>query len=346
MNFAALVRERRPFLLEGSVFERLVRDPQVEVDPLIFNASLIYDDYGAKVLERVHRDYLDVGQRVRLPMVALTDTWRANPERIAGSAFKGRPVNEDAAAFICRIRDSYDGAGIFVAGMTGPRGDGYKPDEALSPNDAEQFHRQQCAALVAGGVDFLFGMTLPAVCEAEGIARAMATTGMPYMLSFVVRRDGTVLCGTPLAEAVRILDETEPAPPVAYFINCVHPTVASEAMDVTRARRSRSGQALHRHLRQYIGPRPGGPRRHRGTADRGPRHAGGPDHRHPRPARLHHARRLLRHQPRSYQLSRTGDGCGRVTGSPCFARRLRCAPSRLAVRGVRAEAPVTGAQPG
>lgn len=38
-----------------------------------------------------------------------------------------------------------------------------------------------------------YAATFPAFSEAQGIAAAMAKTGMPYMLSFVIRRDGTLL---------------------------------------------------------------------------------------------------------------------------------------------------------
>ena len=235
MDFAAFARSRRPCLCEGSIYEKLRRDPDVEIDPYIFHAGLIYDDHGAAVLERTHREYLEVGQRKGLPMITVTDTWRANAERVAQSRFRDRRVNQDVAAFLCRIRDSYSqsGAEIFVAGQTGPRGDAYKASEALSPEAAAEFHRPQMEALCEGGVDFLIAATLPALCEAEGIARAMAATGKPYSLSFVVRRDGTLLDRTKLADAVRILDRNQPNSPVGYFVNCVHPSVFAQALEVT-----------------------------------------------------------------------------------------------------------------
>lgn len=88
-------------------------------------------------------------------------------------------------------------------------------------------------ALCEGGVDFLIAATLPALCEAEGIARAMAATDKPYSLSFVVRRDGTLLDRTRLADAVRILDRNQPNSPVGYFVNCVHPSVFAQALEIT-----------------------------------------------------------------------------------------------------------------
>src|SRR5215471_8681066 len=94
-------------LSEGSIYERLRRDPAITFDPDLAHATLIYDPKSASLLEQVHREYLDVGQDHGLTMFALTDTWRANQERIDRSRFKGTPINEDNARFVAHIRDSY-----------------------------------------------------------------------------------------------------------------------------------------------------------------------------------------------------------------------------------------------
>lgn len=221
-------------LSEGSIYERLRRHPAIEFDPYLAHATSIYNAASVLILEQVHREYLEVGQRHNLAMVALTDTWRGNQERIDQSKFRGYKVNQDNAQFLAAIRDSYgaSAAPIFIAGQIGPRGDAYSPREALSSTAAERFHAPQLEALTEAQVDFLYAATLPALSEAVGIARAMAKTGLPSLLSFVIRQDGTLLDGTPLAQAVETIDNATPKPPTGYAINCVHPTVFSEAMTV------------------------------------------------------------------------------------------------------------------
>ena len=54
------------------------------------------------LLEQVHREYLDVGQNHGLAMFALTDTWRANHERIDRSRYKGVPIQSRQCAFLRR----------------------------------------------------------------------------------------------------------------------------------------------------------------------------------------------------------------------------------------------------
>jgi homocysteine S-methyltransferase len=218
---------------EGSMYERLRRDPVVRFDPEMAQATLVYDDASRAVLERTHREYLDIGQAYGVPILTATDTWRANRERQDRSLFRAHPVNQDNVRFLRGLRASY-GTGavpILIGGSVGPRGDAYRPDEALGREAAAAFHAPQVAALAEAGPDYLIGNTLPAVSEARGIADVFAATGLPYILSFVVRADGAVLDGTPLAIAIEAIDAATISAPAGYGINCVHPSLLGAALD-------------------------------------------------------------------------------------------------------------------
>ncbi len=186
MRFDEFVKNASFALSEGSVYERLRRDPSVEFDPYIFHASLIYDENARQILAGVHREYMDVAQKYQLPMLVTTDTWRASQERIDLSKFKGRKVNQDNVQFMKDLRAEYreNTQPIFVVGQIGPRGDAYKPEEALSKAQAESFHCPQLEALAETGVDLLFAATLPALSEAQGIAVAMSKFDLPYHVEF------------------------------------------------------------------------------------------------------------------------------------------------------------------
>lgn len=257
MRFDEFVHNTAFALSEGSMYERLRRHPSIEFDPYIFHASLIYDDKAIQILEGVHREYIDVAQKYHLPILTMTDTWRANQERIDSSNFKGCKVNQDNAEFMIRLRESYGSfaKSIFICGQIGPRGDAYKPEEALSKMDAELFHHAQLAAFAESGVDLLYAATLPAISEAQGIAVAMSKFGLPYMLSFVIRPEGTLLDGTLLGEAIDIIDNSVSTPPIGYAVNCVHPKIFSSGMSAleeqnkTYSRRILSYQANTANLR-------------------------------------------------------------------------------------------------
>lgn len=236
-----------PIILgEGSMYERLRRGGSEAFDPDIAYAGMLYDETGRDVLAATHREYLDIGQRYGLPMVAGTPTWHANASRIAKSAHAGRAINADACHFMVALRESYgpDAAPILIAGVTGPFGDGYKPEEAPDTAAAIDLHSPQIAALAEAGIDFFKVQTLPSVAEARGIAKVLGSTGLPYVLSFVIRRDGCVLDGTPLDLAINAIDDETQTPPASYAVNCVHTSVFSAAYEAIHRRSATAAERI------------------------------------------------------------------------------------------------------
>ncbi|WP_434347598.1 homocysteine S-methyltransferase family protein [Myxococcus virescens] len=219
-------------LTEGSVVERLRRHPAGLLDPHVANASLLVAPEGREALAAIYRDYRDIGLRHGLPTLLLTPTWRANAERLARAGLTGRDVFTEAVRLLAGLRDELGEreTRIFIGGLVGCRGDAYQPAEALPRREAAAFHAPHVEALSRAGVDFLVAQALPALSEAEGLALAMARTGAPFLLSFVLRPTGTLLDGTPLAEAVARIDALPDARPTAYMVNCVHPSVFREGL--------------------------------------------------------------------------------------------------------------------
>lgn len=228
------------------MYERLRRGGSEAFDPEIAYAGMLYDEAGRNVLAATHREYLDIGQRYGLPMVAGTPTWRAGATGIAKSGHAGKPVNEDACNFMRALRDSYGpkASPILIAGIIGPFGDGYKPDEAPDTQAATNIHKPQIDALAEAGVDFFKAQTLPSFAEARGIARALESTGTPYVLSFVIRRDGCILDGTPLELAIDTIDEEMQHPPAGYAVNCVHTSVFSTAYTTIHDRNVQAAERI------------------------------------------------------------------------------------------------------
>ena len=125
------------------------------------------------------------------------------------------------------IRKSYGNFSekIYIGGLTGCKGDAYKPEEALSENDAYHFHKEQMQILADAGVDFLLASTLPEINEAKGISKAMSETNKDYVISFVIRDNGKLLDGTLLNDAIKLVDDSVSTPPLFYLTNCIHPDV-------------------------------------------------------------------------------------------------------------------------
>lgn len=219
-----------PVLSEGSVFERLRRTDGIAFDPEVGIGALVADPVGRAALADVHRAYLRVGLERGLPVLLQTDTWRAHPTRIARSAHADRDLNALNAALLRELRDEADGGTVLIGGLVGPLGDGYGGDAAPDADAAERLMRAQAEALAAGGVDLLVAATLPDAGEALGIARALAATGLPYLVGVVVRPDGTLLDGSRLGDLVAAVDAGAARAPVGYALTCVHPSVAAAAL--------------------------------------------------------------------------------------------------------------------
>ncbi|HCY76985.1 MAG TPA: homocysteine methyltransferase [Ignavibacteriales bacterium] len=227
MTFKKAVNFYPHIITEGSIIERLKREFNYPLDDTLSNALMIYNETGEALLEKIYREYIDIAESSDLPIMLLTPTWRTNKERTINANVDMKTINSDAFLFVDTIRKSYSNFSekIYIGGLTGCKGDAYKPEEALSENDSYHFHKEQIQVLADAGVDFLFASTLPALTEAIGIAKAMSETKKDYVISFVIRDNGKLLDGTLLTDAIKIIDDSASTPPLFYLTNCIHPDV-------------------------------------------------------------------------------------------------------------------------
>jgi homocysteine S-methyltransferase len=231
-SFLDLFASSPCILGEGAVIERLRRTSGLELDPHLVNSAFIYSKAPRAALESICRQYLEIGRDSGLPLLVSTPTWRASRERIAAAGYAGADVNGDNARFLNLLRNSYGGyaAKIIICGLMSCRGNAYSPGEALDTGTAQDYHAWQAGKLAESEVDVLLAATLPAISEATGMALALAATGKPYLVSFVVRPAGTLLDGTPLHAAIAAIDAVATPPPLAYLINCTHASFARAAL--------------------------------------------------------------------------------------------------------------------
>jgi len=209
---------------EGAVIERIKRDSDQELDPYIVNAAFIYEDQQRSLLANIFRGYLDIGYAMGLPLLLSTPTWRASQERIQSAGYDGRDVNADNFKFLDGLRRAYGGytEKVVVCGLMSCCGDAYNPADRLAEEEAFRFHSWQADKLAKAGVDCLLAATLPALSEAIGLAAAQAATGKPYIISFVLRPQGTLLDNTLLEDAIATIDAKVDPKPIAYLANCTH----------------------------------------------------------------------------------------------------------------------------
>lgn len=135
-------------------------------------------------------------------------------------------VNKDAVNFMKQLRTRWLSweENILVAGLIGCKNDCYKPVEGLSLQKAYDFHSWQIEKLAEPGVDFLLAATIPTLPEATGMALSMAKTGIPYVISFVINREGAILGRNSPERCVDEIDAACGKPPLGYMINCAYPS--------------------------------------------------------------------------------------------------------------------------
>jgi homocysteine S-methyltransferase len=235
-RFRELLASGGPLVLEGAVVELLRRDPAAPpLHPTLANALHPLSVEGQRALVALWNGYLDAILPTGLPALLLTPTWRASRERGGGAGFEFDRLNGEGARLLGDLRREREGgaAPILVGGLLGCAGDAYRPEEGLGEEDSFRYHLPQATALAEAGVDFLLASTLPALPEAIGLARAMASTGLPAVVGFVFRPSGTLLDGTPVEEAIERIDGRcgrSGEAPAGYLATCTHPDTLGEAL--------------------------------------------------------------------------------------------------------------------
>lgn len=238
MDYATLMDEGHLLLTDGGIETLLIFERGVRLDTPVEAAGLVLDEPGRKALEEVYRDYLQVGARHGIPMQVGTPTFRAGGDRAGAQVER---LNRRCVDLLHRVRDECGpyARKVHLAGVLGPAGDAYRPEEALPPDAALAWHRPQAHALAAAGVDLLFAPTFPSAREALGVARAMAETGLPFVVSFVLGGDGRILDGTPLSQAFAAIDAGTDPRPVGYALSCIHHDLARRALQADPEARGR-----------------------------------------------------------------------------------------------------------
>jgi homocysteine S-methyltransferase len=220
-----------------------VTDGGIETD-LIFNRGidlpefasfpLLDSEEGRKALRDYFLGYVNIAARSGARLLLETPTWRANPDHAAGLGYDVAGVdriNRQAVEFLASVAEEHAPrlTGWEVGGIIGPRGDGYRSDGPINPDEAAEYHRAQIESFRAAGADRVTVLTLTDVGEALGIARAAADAGLPAGIGFTVETDGRLPDGSTLADAIAAVDAD--MAPAYYVINCAHPTHIVHALD-------------------------------------------------------------------------------------------------------------------
>lgn len=228
MDIRSCIANQNHMLMEGALGERLKREYQLDFDEQVAMAKLVYTEGGRSALRKIWKEYMDIAHKYELPFLATTPTRRANKERVERAGCHSSVIL-DNVRFLREIRQESP-IEMYVGGLMGCKGDAYTGEDALSEKDARVFHKWQADLFRAAEADFLYAGIMPALPEAAGMAQAMSETGLPYIISFTIQKDGKLIDGTAISDAIAYIDRSVDVQPMCYMTNCVHPSIVYEAL--------------------------------------------------------------------------------------------------------------------
>ncbi len=221
-------------LIEGALGIRLRKEYGLTPDKVVANASMIYQEDARKAMKEIFGQYIDIAKAYQLPIMLMTPTRKANKSNVEKSSFTEKII-QDNIDFLKEIREEAKQDGklkyIFVGALMGCKGDAYKGTDVLTADEAYQFHSWQAQLFRKAGADFLYAGIMPAVSETIGMARAMGDTGIPYIISFMIRNNGRLIDGTTIHNAISAIEAATDIKPIFYMSNCVHPINVSLALN-------------------------------------------------------------------------------------------------------------------
>ena len=227
MNMRECFDNGNTIMIEGALGVRLRGEYDVHPDAVVANASLIYEARARAAMKEIYGQYMAIADQYNFPIMLMTPTRRANRYNVERSSY-GEEIIRDNVNFLKGVREESVRKGnirndIYIGALMGCMGDAYKATEVLSEKDAYEFHSWQAKLFAGEQVDFLYAGIMPAMSEILGMARAMGDTGIPYIISFMVRNNGRLIDGTTIHDAIKLVEDTVRIKPMTYMANCIHP---------------------------------------------------------------------------------------------------------------------------
>ena len=218
----------RLFLTDGGLETSLIfldglALPHFAAFPLLKTAE------GRRALDDYFDAYVAVAARHGTGLVLESATWRANPDwgdLLGYDSAAIDAVNRDAIAQLRSVQDRHRDAGvtIVVSGCVGPRGDGYVVQDAMTAEEAADYHGPQVRSFAAAEAELVTAITMTSAAEGTGIVLAARDAGIPVVISFTVETDGRLPSGESLSAAIATTDEATGGYASYFMINCAHPT--------------------------------------------------------------------------------------------------------------------------
>jgi len=219
--------EGRLFLTDGGLETTLVFLEGIDL-PCFAAFDLLKSVEGRQRIRDYMERYTSIAIETGTGFVLESPTWRANSDwgrQLGYGPQELAKVNQEAIGLMEELRRAHESPAhpFVVSGCIGPRGDGYRVENAMSVDQAREYHARQIDTFADTTADMVSAITMTYPEEAAGIALAAGDAGLPVVISFTTETDGRLPNGATLASAIRDVDEATDGMPAYYMINCAHP---------------------------------------------------------------------------------------------------------------------------
>lgn len=236
MNPIASILNQYPALvIDGALATELERRG-CDLKDELWSAKILLEQ--PEIIKQVHYDYFNVGADC-----AITASYQASIEGFAKRGLNEKEaitLIEKSVKLAMQARDKFwadesnriGRSKPFVAASVGPYGaflaDGseYRGDYGLTEKELTDFHRPRMKALIEAGADILACETIPALIEAQALAKLLKEfPNTTAWFSFSARDEKHISEGQLFADCVRDLEENMQI--AAIGINCTSPKYIS-----------------------------------------------------------------------------------------------------------------------
>src|SRR5262249_35120438 len=127
------------FITDGGMETDLIFNRGLEL-PHFASFVLLDDKDGREALRSYFRPYIAIARERGIGIALDTPTWGANADWGAKLGYSGDELDRVNRSGVALLEELRAGAGdeptIVISGCVGPRGDGYRADELMTPDDA------------------------------------------------------------------------------------------------------------------------------------------------------------------------------------------------------------------
>jgi S-methylmethionine-dependent homocysteine/selenocysteine methylase len=223
------------FLTDSGIETTLIFHDGYEL-PYFAAMTLLREGAGRARLDRYFLEHAQVAAQAGVGFIIESATWRASADWGHLLGYTPDALAEANRAAISQLVDlrsqlAESQREIVISGCIGPRADGYDGTARMNEQQAHDYHTVQVQTFAATEADMVNAMTITYPEEAVGIVRAAAEHGIPVAISFTVETDGALPEGTPLGEAIELVDDATGGVAAYYGVNCAHPTHFAHVLD-------------------------------------------------------------------------------------------------------------------